>query len=458
MRSNHYQAIIISILDYPLPTEGRISFHVDIADTVTGANWIQESVPERLDVKHAVISEIQISSNAVIGSSTSGFKPSELQQCANDPSKIVVTHPFNPVYLLPLVELVTNNATSQEAIQCAKSVIEDVGMYALHLTKEIEAHLADRLLEAVWREALWLVKDKVATTQQVDDAIRFGFGLRWAQMGIFETYRIAGGDAGIHHFLSQFGPALALPWTKLMDTPKLNKNLINLLSRQLDAQSGHYSVQELERIRDKNLVGIMRQLKATNWGVGRWLSAHDADQKQKLGLTKSLNQISDLSVPILTLDQIVPLTWIDYNGHMTESRYLDAFGQATDRFMEIIGCDKEYIADGFSYFTAESHIRHLREVKTGQRITIYTQLLLGEGKKLHLFHRCYQDEYLVATGEHFLLLVSLKTRESSVPSENILSALERITQAHRVLRYPDGAGASIRKPTTMVHSEHQLLT
>ena len=167
-----------SISDYRLPTEGQISFYRNISDAVAGVSWIQESVPEHLDVKQAVIFEIQSTSNQVIGSSTSGFKPSDLQQCADDPSRIVVTHPFNPVYLLPLVELVTNDATSQEIIQHAMSVIDDVRMYALHLTKEIEAHLADRLLEAVWREALWLVKDKVATTQQVDDAIQFGFGLR----------------------------------------------------------------------------------------------------------------------------------------------------------------------------------------------------------------------------------------------------------------------------------------
>ena len=131
---------------------------------------------------------------------------------------------------------------------------------------------------------------------------------------------------------------------------------------------------------------------------------------------------------------------------MTESRYLDAFAQSTDRFMEIIGCDADYIASGGSYFTAETHIRHLDEALAGDRILVRTQLLLGAGKKLHLFHRMYKGETLIATGEHFLLHVSLKTRRPEPPSEAIEAAMARITEAQAGLEYPEGAGAAIRKP------------
>ena len=111
------------------------------------------------------------------------------------------------------------------------------------LRAEIDAHIGDRLLEAVWREALWLVRDGIATTQDIDQIITHGFGLRWAQMGLFETYRMAGGEAGMSHFLAQFGPALAWPWTKLMDVPDLDDALIDKIVSQSDEQSGHLSIQ-----------------------------------------------------------------------------------------------------------------------------------------------------------------------------------------------------------------------
>ena len=153
-------------------------------------------------------------------------------------------------------------------------------MKPLHVRKEIDAHIADRLLEAVWREGLWLINDGVATTEEIDDAIRYGFGLRWAQMGLFETYRIAGGEAGMAHFIAQFGPCLQWPWSKLTDVPELTDQLVKTIADQSDAQSGQYSIRELERIRDNNLIGIMRAQKQTQWGVGELLNAHDKRLKE----------------------------------------------------------------------------------------------------------------------------------------------------------------------------------
>jgi carnitine 3-dehydrogenase len=126
-----------------------------------------------------------------------------------------VAHPFNPVYLLPLVEIVGGKQTAPETIERAKQVYSGLGMKPLVVRKEIEAFIGDRLLEALWREALWLVHDDVATAEEIDDVIRYSFGLRWAQMGTFMVYRIAGGEAGMRHFMNQFGPALKWPWTKL---------------------------------------------------------------------------------------------------------------------------------------------------------------------------------------------------------------------------------------------------
>ena len=249
---------------------------------VANADWIQESVPERLDIKHMVFAQVQAActESAIIGSSTSGFKPSQLQENALRPEQIMVAHPFNPVYLLPLVELVPSPANGLGIIEQAKALLTSVGMKPLHVRKEIDAHIADRFLEAVWREGLWMIKDGIATTSEIDDAIRYGFGLRWAQMGLFETYRIAGGEAGMAHFIAQFGPCLEWPWTKLMDVPELTDELIATIAEQSDAQSGHHSIRELERIRDKNLIGIMRVQKDNNWGVGELLNQHDERLKQ----------------------------------------------------------------------------------------------------------------------------------------------------------------------------------
>ena len=195
-----------------------------------------------------------------------------------------MTHPFNPVYLLPLVELVTTPINHDALIARARDTLTTLGMFPLHLKKEIDAHIADRFLEAVWREALWLIKDGIATTGEIDDAIRYGFGLRWAQMGLFETYRVAGGEAGMRHFISQFGPALQWPWTKLMDVPELTEELIDTIAEQSDAQSGHYSIRELERIRDANLVSKIRGLYRTDWGAGAIQRKHDLAIEAAAGL------------------------------------------------------------------------------------------------------------------------------------------------------------------------------
>lgn len=266
-----------ALVDVSMPTEGVLAFDDCIETAVKGAQWIQESVPERLEAKHAVLAEVQAhcTVDAIIASSTSGFRASVLQQGSSQPEQIIVAHPFNPVYLLPVVELVGAAST----IEQAATLLEVLGMKPLRVRKEIDAHIADRLLESVWREALWLVRDGVATTEEIDDVMRYGFGLRWAQMGLFETYRIAGGEAGMAHFVEQFGPALEWPWSRLTDVPELDSALVAKIAEQSDTQSGKHSIRELERIRDDNLVAMMRALKAQDWGVGELLN----QVEQRLG-------------------------------------------------------------------------------------------------------------------------------------------------------------------------------
>ncbi len=266
-----------ALYDRSLPSEGSLHFFENLDEALQGAEWVQESVPERLEMKQKVYRTVQDHARAdsVIASSTSGFRPSTLIEGALNPRQILVAHPFNPVYLLPLVEVVPSPHTDPDLVARASEILVSIGMKPLVVRKEIDAHIADRLLEAVWREGLWLVKDGICTTEELDDAIRYGFGLRWAQMGMFETYRVAGGEAGMKHFMAQFGPALQWPWTRLTDVPDLNDELIDLIAQQSDEQSGHMSIRQLERLRDDNLVGIIRALKTTGSGAGGVVNAHE---------------------------------------------------------------------------------------------------------------------------------------------------------------------------------------
>jgi len=431
------RAALPALYDVALPDEGRLTFHDTISAAVAGAEWIQESAPERLALKRKLYQQVQAVCDpaAIIGSSTSGFTPSELQGCATRPEQIIVAHPFNPVYLLPLVELVGSQKTDPALLDRATDLMTGIGMNPLKIRKEMPAHVADRFLEAVWREALWLVRDGVATTQEIDDAIRMGFGLRWGQMGLFETYRLAGGPAGMKHFIAQFGPALDWPWTKLMDVPELTEDLIDKIAAQSDAQSGHMSIAELERLRDGNLTAMMRSLKARGVAVGKILKDHEKTIEP---------EVPDLMAPMVTLDRQVPVDWVDGNGHMNESRYVQAMSEASDRFLAWIGCTPDYIATRGSWFTVENHVRYLAEVMIGDRLTATTQVLEAKGKKLKLFYRIECNGTLAATVEQLLIHVSMATRRAEAPPEDMAALTQAIVEAHACHGVPDAAGATGR--------------
>lgn len=435
-----YEKLLIA----PRPKRGKFRFCERLEDAVSGVELVVEAVPEVLTIKQSVYKDIEsvVADNVIIASSTSGILPSDLQANMKCPSRLIVAHPFNPVYLLPLVEIVGGEKTSKQVVTAALDFYQAIGMKPLHIKKEIEAFVADRLLEAVWREALWLVNDGIASTEEIDDAIRFGFGLRWAQMGLFETYRLAGGEAGMKHFIAQFGPALKWPWTKLMDVPELTEDLIDTIATQSDDQSGHYSFRQLERIRDDNLIAILQALKINDWGAGNTLAAYE---KNLFDTNKaSLSDGEDFSKPLLTLQRTIPPNWTDYNNHMTESRYLHCFGEASDTILGILGVDAAYIENEGSYFTVETHIRHLEEVTALESIEVTTQVLAGEGKKLQLFHSLYHsDGRLLATAEQLLLHVNMKTRSASLPNPNVSARLKKIVEAHRKLELPQGVGRAV---------------
>ncbi|MFD1039391.1 3-hydroxyacyl-CoA dehydrogenase NAD-binding domain-containing protein [Virgibacillus byunsanensis] len=236
----------------------RITFVRTIEEAVKDAYVIQENVPEREDLKKKVLEEIDLHANpeAIIGSSTSGIKPSTLQENLTHPERLIVAHPFNPVNILPLVELVGGQGTEQTTIDRAVEFYESIQMKPLVVQREIEGHVADRLMEALWREALHLVNDGIATTEEVDAAIVYGAGLRWAQMGPFLTFHLAGGEKGMRHMLEQFGPALKLPWTKL-EAPELTDELKEKVVEGCESHAGDMSVSKMEDRRDEFLVKLI---------------------------------------------------------------------------------------------------------------------------------------------------------------------------------------------------------
>jgi carnitine 3-dehydrogenase len=258
------------------PPEGRLTIASSVGEAAAGADFSQESLPEREDLKQSVLAAIDHAArpDVLIASSTSGLLPTRLQSAMARPERFVVGHPFNPVYLLPLVEVCGGERTSDTAKRDAIQFYSSVGMRPLHVRKEIDGFIADRLLEALWREALWLVKDGVATTEEIDDAIRFGAGLRWSFMGTFLIYRMAGGEAGMRHFLAQFGPALKLPWTKLV-APELTDELIDRVSAQSDDQADGVSVRELEIRRDDCLVAVLSALRTQEFAAGAVVKEHE---------------------------------------------------------------------------------------------------------------------------------------------------------------------------------------
>ena len=246
----------------PLLKPGELKFFKSIESAVKNVEFIQESVPEKLELKCAILNEIEKYSlkNALICSSTSGIKPSSLQIEMEHPERLMVGHPFNPVYLLPLVEIVPGKKTAKKNILKANKFYTKIGMKTLILKKELPGYLSDRLQESMWRESLHIINEGFASTKDLDDAIIYGPGLRWSLMGTFLTFHLAGGEMGMKHMLEQFGPALKLPWTKLK-APKLTNSLKKKIIEGTKIQSKKKSVKNLANLRDNFLIDLQKLLK-----------------------------------------------------------------------------------------------------------------------------------------------------------------------------------------------------
>jgi carnitine 3-dehydrogenase len=427
----------------PLPAEGGLAIAGSVEDAVRGAELVIESAPEREPLKRELFARAEAAAepDALFTSSTSGLRPSALQADMRRPERMLVAHPFNPVYLLPLVELCAGERTSPESVERAARMCEAVGMAPLVLRQEIDGFLADRLMEALWRESLWLVNDGVATVSELDDAVRLGAGLRWAAMGTFETYRIAGGEAGMRHFMEQFGPALHWPWTKLMDVPELTADLLDRIAEQSDEQAAGMGFREMERRRDDCLVGIMQALRAQRVGAGEVLARYERSLMDAAGAEAQLDE-TDEHGRMVHRAEVLP-EWVDYNGHAHESRYLQVFGDATDGLLRRLGVDAGYLASGRSYYTVETHLSHLREASAGERLEVATQVLAADGKRLQVFHDMRRDGETIATAEQMLLHVDTQAGRTVEADGEVRRRVDELAARHAGLPRPERAGRSI---------------
>ncbi|MEP6527655.1 MAG: 3-hydroxyacyl-CoA dehydrogenase NAD-binding domain-containing protein [Nocardioidaceae bacterium] len=236
----------------------RLRFADTLEEALAEADFVQESSPEELPAKVALLAAIDAGTRpgVVVGSSTSGFGMSAMAvECAT-PGRFVVGHPFNPPYLIPLVEVVGGAETEPGTVAWAEQFYTLAGKVCLTMDREVAGFVGNRLQEALWREALHMIDSGQATVQQIEDSIVHGPGLRWALMGPILTFHLAGGPGGMAHMLDHFGPALLEPWTRL-DAPSLTPELRDRVVSGAEKVAAGRTVSELEQSRDAFLVDLL---------------------------------------------------------------------------------------------------------------------------------------------------------------------------------------------------------
>ena len=241
----------------------RLRCTTELAEAVAEAEFVQESVPENMALKQAVYAELGalVPDDVVIASSTSGLSMSEIQAHCPTPERTIVAHPFNPPYLMPLVEIVGGAKTSPEAVAWAADFYRVGGKAPLVMEKEVPGFVATRLQEALWREALHMVANGEATVEQIDMAVVNGPGPRWAFMGPCMTFHVGGGEGGMAYNLEQFGPALKFPWTRL-EAPELTQELTDRMVDGCERMAAGRDFAALSKEQTANLVAIAKALKS----------------------------------------------------------------------------------------------------------------------------------------------------------------------------------------------------
>ena len=233
-----------------------------LEEAVSGTEFVQESAPERLEIKqelYRLLGEIT-PPGVVIASSTSGLPMTDIQAKCPSPERTVVGHPFNPPYLLPLVEVVGGEATSRDTLDWVMDFYTIAGKEPLLLKKEIPGFIATRLQEALWREALHMVANGEASPEDIDRALRFGPAPRMAIQGQCMAFHVACGEGGMATNLDQFGPALKLPWTRL-EAPELTQALRDAMVEGCNAMAGDRHFEDMAAERDRKIVAVIKAAK-----------------------------------------------------------------------------------------------------------------------------------------------------------------------------------------------------
>jgi 3-hydroxybutyryl-CoA dehydrogenase len=238
---------------------GKLSFHTSAAEAVRHADFIQENVPERIEIKKALFAEIEphLKPGAIVASSASGLTLTEMQTGWKNPARFVLGHPFNPPHLIPLVELLANDRTDGDVIEGAERFYKDVGKITIRVSKEVPGHVANRLQAALWREALHLVQSGVATVKDVDTAVWAGPGLRWAAMGPTTLFHLAAGPGGIAEFCTRYTASFNRWWDDL-GTLHLDPALAKQLSDGVAKDFGDKSTAELSATRDALIIAMQK--------------------------------------------------------------------------------------------------------------------------------------------------------------------------------------------------------
>ncbi|MFE2672749.1 3-hydroxyacyl-CoA dehydrogenase NAD-binding domain-containing protein [Streptomyces hygroscopicus] len=237
----------------------RLTVAATAAEAVADAQFVQESAPEKLELKRSLLAQLDAAAppGVVIASSTSGYPMTDMQTEAADPGRLVVGHPFNPPYLIPLVEVVGGKQTDAAAVEWASHFYEAAGKSVITMERELPGFIANRLQEALWREALHMVANGEATVKEIDDSITEGPGLRWAFMGPCLTFALAGGEGGMAHMLDHFGPSLKSPWTRL-EAPELDDTLRTAMVDGCDEAAGGRTIAQLVAERDQGVIDVLR--------------------------------------------------------------------------------------------------------------------------------------------------------------------------------------------------------
>ena len=237
----------------------RVRFTTDIGDAVRDAGFVQESAPERLDLKRELYARLDdaMPNDVVIASSTSGLLVSDIQAESKNAARMVLGHPFNPPYLLPLVEVVGGSRTDPAAVDWACAFYRAMGKHPMKMDREVPGHIADRLQQAMWNEILHMVAAGEATPEQIDESIVYGFGPRTAIMGYCLNYHLAGGEGGMRHFLEHFDPAVCDAWTRL-PSPPITPELIEKMVDGCERLQGGRSNADLQRLRDRMLTCFLK--------------------------------------------------------------------------------------------------------------------------------------------------------------------------------------------------------